>query len=100
MKDEKLLLGYCKKKHVKNDFHLHSTTVPLLLCDYFTSYKNISMYFWKVLSVSAQIRQYDQLLLLPISNNFAFQVALLSTVKNIVTSLLYFLKRGLIQAVI
>lgn len=57
--------------------------VQYLFCDYFTLNKTIIIYFWKVLSVSALIRRFDLLLLLPLSNNFAYQVALLITVEII-----------------
>lgn len=59
--------------------------VQYLFCDYFTLNKNISIYLWKVLS--AQIRQFNLLLLLLISNNVAYQVALLIAVEITVTSL-------------
>lgn len=57
--------------------------VQYLFCDYFTLNKTIIIYFLKVLSVSALIRRFDLLLLLPLSNNFAYQVALLITVEII-----------------
>lgn len=57
--------------------------VQYLFCDYFTLNETIIIYFWKVLSVSALIRRFDLLLLLPLSNNFAYQVALLITVEII-----------------